>query len=93
MSESAPLKYARGTRPQFFDDPSVDALLVAVLELAQDVSVLRDRLDAYEHFLEAQDVATRTAFEAHQLPADIQSAQAARRKDFIERLLRAVEKL
>jgi hypothetical protein len=93
MSEPASLKYARGTRPQFFDDPSVDSLLVAVLELAQDVSVLRDRLDAYEHFLETQGVATRAAFEAHQLPADIQSAQAARRKDFIERLLRAVEKL
>jgi hypothetical protein len=93
MSETAPLKYARGSRPQFFDDPSVDALLVAVLELAQDVSVLRDRLDSYEHFIETQGVVTRAAFEAHQIPADMQSAQAARRKDFIERLLRAIEKI
>lgn len=83
-------KYARGPRSQFFADPATDALLVALLELAQDVSVLRDRLDAYEHFLETQGIVTRAAFEAHVLPKDITEAQALRARQLIERLLRAV---
>ncbi len=84
---------AKGARPQFFADPEVDALLVAVLELAQEVSVLRDRLNSYEHFLDAEGIAARTAFDAYELPADAETAQAARRKQLIERLLRAVEKI
>jgi hypothetical protein len=86
-------KYARGDRPGFFEDPAIDALLVAVLELAKDVSVLRDRVEAHEHFLEAQGVATRAAFEAYSLPDDMKAAQAARRSEMIARLLRATEKL
>ncbi len=84
---------ARGSRAQFFDDPAVDALLVAVLELAQDVSVLRDRVDAYEYFLDAHGLAARDAFERYELPAKVQADQAARAKRLIERVLRAVEKI
>jgi hypothetical protein len=85
-------KTFKGKRPTFFADPAIDALLVSVLELAQEVSVLRDRVDAYEHFLDAQGVATRAAFEAYDLPPEAAAAQAARRTALIERLFRVVER-
>lgn len=41
-------KTVRGARPQFHDNASVDRLISVVTTLAQEVSVLRDRVDTLE---------------------------------------------
>jgi hypothetical protein len=90
---SAPLPKAfKGKRPVFFDDPAVDALLSTVIELAQEVSVLRDRQAAFESFLDSQGVAARAAFASYQLPDSETADLAARRTAFIERLFRVLER-
>jgi hypothetical protein len=39
---------ARHKRPQFFDSPETEMLLSMIVDLAGEVSVLRDRLDTHE---------------------------------------------
>ena len=39
---------ARGKRPAFHDNPSIDRLVAIVLALSSEVSVLQDRLDTVE---------------------------------------------
>lgn len=39
---------ARGKRPAFHDNPSVDRLVSIILALTSEVSVLRDRIDTVE---------------------------------------------
>ncbi len=39
---------ARGKRPAFHDNPSIDRLVTIVLALTSEVSVLHDRLDTVE---------------------------------------------
>lgn len=39
---------ARGKRPAFHDNPSIDRLVSIVLALTSEVSVLRDRIDTVE---------------------------------------------
>jgi hypothetical protein len=83
----------RGKRPHFFDDPSVDALLTAVLELAREVSVLKERQRAYELYLESLGTGTKAAFEDFVMPEAEAVDIAAQRQALVKRLFRAVEKL
>lgn len=92
MSE-IPAYATRGKRPAFFDDPAVDALLTAVLELAQEVSVLKERQRSYELYLESLGQGASADFEAFTLDAEQAAALAADRQALVRRLFRAVEKL
>ena len=42
-----------GKRPYFLDDPAVERVLAVTLAVAQEVAVLRERLDTVERLLEA----------------------------------------
>lgn len=88
-----PAYATRGKRPHFFDDPAVDALLTAVLELAQDVSVLKERQRAYELYLESLGTGSRAGFEAFQVPEAASAQITAERQALVKRLLRAIETL
>lgn len=41
-----------GKRPYFFDDPAVERVLAVTMAVAQEVAVLRERLDTIERLLE-----------------------------------------
>ena len=43
---------AKGKKPQYFADPTVDKLLSMVLTLMGELSVTRDRLDTVERLIE-----------------------------------------
>ena len=44
-----------GKRPYFFDDPAVERVLAVTMAVAQEVAVLRERLDTIERLLERRN--------------------------------------
>lgn len=92
MTATAPPAAAKGKRPAFFDDPAIDALLTAVLELAQETSVLKDRLVAYEAYMASKGLGDAAEFEAFALPADLAARRAEERAALIKRLFRVIER-
>lgn len=76
----------KGPRPgdrhvTFFDDPVTDHLLRAVVTLAGELSVTRDRLASLEAMLAGQHVLDIAALDARQpTPAEQQAREAARQK-------------
>lgn len=76
---------AKGTRPKFFDDPAVDALVAMLLELARETWVTRARLAALEAHVGGD-------LEALILPPETEARLADARQAFVERLFRVLEK-
>lgn len=83
-------KTARGTRPQYFDDPSVDKLLAIVMGLAQEASVLRDRLDTHEKLAEQQIWASLAAVEGYVASDATAVERQVNRDEFVNRILRVI---
>ena len=82
---------AKGKRPYFLDDKDNERVLNIVMALAQEVAVMRERMDTIERLLEKNKTISR---------ADIESfaptkAEAAERgllhQEFITRILRIVQ--
>lgn len=82
---------ARGERPYFFDDPSVDKTVAMIMGLAGEVAVLHDRQDTVERLLEARGLLTRAEIEAFSPPAAVAAERAAWRERFLGEVLRIVE--
>lgn len=78
-------KAAKGKRPQFFEDPAIDALVSMMTELARETWVTRARLAALEHAAGAVDL------ESVVLPPETEAALAAQRQAFVERLFRVLD--
>ena len=80
----------KGRNPHFFDDPNTDRLLTMVMELASEVSVLRDRLDTHERIAESKGLYTEAEVESFR-PSDEAAAQrSAWRSRFLDRLLKGL---
>ena len=91
MSGQAQLKRkAKGERPYFFDDPSVDKLLAMLMGLAGEVSVLRDRLDTVERLAEQNKLFTRTEIENYQPDEAALRERAERREIFLGEVTRII---
>ena len=75
---------ARGKRPQFYADPAMDQAMSMILVLAEEFSVLRDRLDTVERV--ASDNGLAAAIEAYQPPQSVLEAREAGRQAFLTRL-------
>jgi hypothetical protein len=76
------------------DDPvyldgsvSLDALFNALMEVASEVWVLRDRFAVLEEVLGERGSITREDIELHQPSAELRERLAAERRLFLERLL------
>lgn len=82
---------ARGARPWFFDDPSVDKVVAMVMGLAGETAVLHDRLDTIERLLEARGLLTRDDIEGYRPGDDVLAERAAWREAFLGEVLRIVE--
>ena len=83
-------KVAKGKRPYFFDDPSVDKVLAMVMALAGEVSVLYDRLDTHERLAEADIRPTAANIDAFDLTEEIEKVRDQRRSEYLARVLRIV---
>ncbi len=92
MSVGSTLKRkARGERPYFFEDPSVDRVIAMVMGLAGEVAVLHDRLDTLERLVEQQGGVKRAAIDAYKPSASVAAERAAWREGFLSEVLRIVE--
>ena len=53
MNEKTKLpRVAKGKKPKYLDDGSIDNLMAMIMTLTQEISVLRDRIDTLERILE-----------------------------------------
>lgn len=79
-----------GKRPEFHDAKAVDRLITMVLTLAQEISVLRDRVDTLEQLGAEHGWLKPGAVEAYDPPAEVRAAREARREEEVERLFYAL---
>lgn len=83
-------RHARNARPQFFEDPATDQLMSVVLALAQELSVLRDRVDSIERLLDQKGSLTRAELEAFRPDPRAEAERQQRRADYLQRLFRVI---
>lgn len=82
---------ARGKRPWFLEDKDSERVLTIVMALAQELSVMRQRLDTVERLLETKDVITRADIEGFAPSRDEAAERGAWNQEFIARILRIVQ--
>jgi hypothetical protein len=75
-------------RPDFMGDISGDRVLDAVMRLAMEVCVLRDKMDVYEDAAEAGDTSFRERVESFQATPELEAERMTRRRTLIRRLMR-----
>ena len=79
---------AKGRRPQYFQDPAVDHLHSMILSLVEELSVTRDRADAFERLLEQSGVLNSTQLDQYQADDVAAAEQQERRERFIARVFK-----
>jgi hypothetical protein len=82
---------AKGANPHFFDDPNTDRLLTMMMNMAAEISVLRDRLDTHEQVAAAKGAYTPADIEAYEPADDVRAAREAWRNKFLDKLLKTME--
>lgn len=80
----------KGRNPHFFDDPNTDRLLTMVMELASEVSVLRDRLDTHERLAARHGLYSEEDIESFAPSHEEASARSEWRSRFLDRLLKGL---
>ena len=99
MTEKNPLDWIAltgakplGKRPYFFDDPAVERVLAVTMAVAQEVAVLRERLDTIERLLEKGDGKfSRADIDAYAPDPAAATERAEWSRMYIARVLRIVQ--
>lgn len=86
------IRDARGKRPQFYDTPGLDQTMSMIMVLANEMSVLRDRLDAAERVAKQHGMDLATGIDALVLDEAALEEREARRQDFLARLFYMMRK-
>lgn len=81
----------QGKRPYFFDDPAVERVLAITMAVAQEVSVLRERLDTIERLLEKNGSLQRGDIERYEPDPAGATERAEWQRMYIARVLRIVQ--
>lgn len=74
-------------KPEFMPEPGQDKAVAAILRLAMEISVLRDRIDTHEALAESSGAYTQEDVEAYAPDPEREAKRAARRKTLIESLM------
>lgn len=82
---------ARGKRPWFLDSQDGERVLNIVMAVAQELAVVRQRLDTVERLLEKNGVVTRADIEAFAPSQDEADERGAWTQEYIARILRIVQ--
>ena len=81
-----------GKRPYFFDDPAVERVLAVTMAVAQEVAVLRERLDTIERLLEKGNAHfSRADIDAYAPDPAAATERAEWSRMYIARVLRIVQ--
>jgi hypothetical protein len=89
MSEMRePPRRPKGHRPTFFDDPSIDLLHAALLQLTGELAVAFDRIDSLERQLSAKGVVPAGAIDSFRPDEAAAKARAERHAQLADRVLK-----
>ncbi len=75
-------------RPRYYDDAQKDRMLALVLELAEQVCVLRDSLDTRDRLAAGGVVATSDAVDDYEISDEVVAERLERHQAFFEETLR-----
>ncbi len=92
MKEIDPLELAgakpKGKRPFFLKDPDVERVMAITMAVAQELSVLRERLDTVERLLDEKGTISRADIETYAPSKDAQDERGAWTQEYLARILR-----
>lgn len=74
------------SRPKYYEDPEKDRMIALIIELAEEVCVLRDALDNSEQLAKAGVPATPKARDAYTVTDELIAARLARHQAYFEQL-------
>ena len=80
------VRHARGKRPDFYETPGLDAAMSMIMVLANELCVVRDRLDSAERVAAATGLDLAGGIETLELDQAALEEREARRQDFLQRL-------
>ncbi len=86
------VKDAKGKRPAFYEAPGLDQAMSMIMVLANELAVVRDRLDAAERVMAVNGVDLAGGIDALRLDETALAEREARRQDFLERLFYLMRK-
>lgn len=69
------------------DDPLTDCLMAGIVQLAEEVCVLRDRLDTCQRLAAAGEATDDAAIDAYDLSEELIEERLARHRRFFEEVL------
>lgn len=75
-------------KPEFIETPDMDKMLSAVLRLAMEISVLRDRIDTHEQLAAQHNLYSDDDVENFEPDDTVRAARGERRSRLIENILR-----
>jgi|TARA_B100001094_G_scaffold89307_1_gene85282 hypothetical protein len=85
-------RVAKGKKPRYLDDGSIDNLMAMIMTLTQEISVLRDRIDTFEQILEDKNIISEKEFDEF-IPSDgLETTRKNRRHQLLERVLLPIKK-
>ncbi|MFW2403595.1 MAG: hypothetical protein ACN4GT_02435 [Gammaproteobacteria bacterium] len=73
--------------PTYFDDPQKDAMLRTILSLAEEVCVLRDRVDTCRRLADAGQPASDAAIDAFDVADELLEQRLSAHTEFFEATL------
>ena len=85
-------RVAKGKKPKYLDDGSIDNLMAMIMTLTQEISVLRDRIDTLEYMLENKDIISNKDFDEFVPSDDLETTRKNRRHELLERVLLPIKK-
>ena len=85
-------RIAKGKKPIYLDDRSIDNLMAMIMTLTQEVSVLRDRLDTIEVLLAEKEPITLEDIDNFVPSDDLVMQRKERRQLLLKRILLPIEK-
>jgi hypothetical protein len=80
------IKDAKGKRPTFYETPGLDAAMSMVMVLANELAVVRDRLDSIERAAAKRGLDLAADIETQTLDQAALEAREAWRQGFLDRL-------
>ncbi len=86
------VKDAKGKRPVFYEAPGMDQAMSMIMVLANEISVVHDRLDSVERVAAKHGIDFAAGIETLELDQAALETREAWRQDFLERLFYLMRK-
>lgn len=85
-------RVAKGKKPIYLDERSIDNLMAMIMTLTQEISVLRDRIDTIEKLLENNKAISLEDIETFEPDDSLIKERKERRQMLLKRVLLPIDK-